>query len=450
MEKVKKIAIKNYIGAFFILFINVCFLAIHMYSYFIRLVFKNENAANEFMIVTDLVQGKFKELKSVFFFPSAIITWLSSFVFSDVEIYKGFIISEVLLFVFEIIFFYLTINILFSKSNEKSKIKFLVVSIIYFYGMPAYRFLSGGYIVSTIETILSMILILILNYFHGKLCEIKLNSNIRKILFGIGIILTVNFFNTNVPSEFIFFMPIIMFVLFETIWKQKTSGLLILVQQTINLFAIIVQYMMKSDGIYQTIKVTILSVYWMVCLMLAVQAIHIVKKNKCIIEAKSYLFLILILLVLQISCVQEKIKVERPEMIQDIDGQAKYFNIINYNVDLIKTDYTSDDKIFFGSADFIELAQYAKAISDNQVSIFSDEITTTEGTWFSAISGKHEIRMDGLNCTEQDILNALTDTKSEYVVIFSDSRIYMLHYDFLMNYKVYYQNDKGIILRIDS
>ena len=113
---------------------------------------------------------------------------------------------------------------------------------------------------------------------------------------------------------------------------------------------------------------------------------------------------------------------------------------------MLKSNYTDNDHIFYGSAEFIDLAEQAMSYSKDELLVLSDEITETDRTWFTAIADRDYVEIDGLNSTDEDISKVLREQNPEYVVIFTNSRIYMAHYEFVSGYPHIYENDRGMIL----
>lgn len=446
-EKQKVIQKKADIIIEILLISIVVLLAYHMFSYFLRLVYAGENVADEFSTIMHIVRYGDGSISDWIYWPIVLILKIQSVFFSDIKIYKGFILIQIIINILIIwLFYHLLIRIFYHKL---SVVTLFFISVGFYMGMPAYCFLCGNSIKGSMGLILFLVSIIIayqILRWYRKIWNILPNIIWKGMAIVSGIAATA-FLCVGFGGDFVYFVPVVAIVIVEAYWRGSINKFLCTIYMIVILIEGLIMFAIGAGEIDTSLKLTMASFYWCVSWLIVAQAIVVVKKKKQVLELGVYGGLLLVLLLLQVFEVDDKIRENHRDLVRDEEiFAADYFGIYGANINYIKTDYTDESSIFFGSAEFIDLAEQAMSYSKDELLVLSDEITETDRTWFTAITDRDYVEIDGLNSTDEDISKVLREQNPEYVVIFTNSRIYMAHYEFVSGYPHIYENDRGMIL----
>ena len=137
----------------------------------------------------------------------------------------------------------------------------------------------------------------------------------------------------------------------------------------------------------------------------------------------------------------------RDDFTDDMMGTDQYYDIYGQNLELIHTDYTDEtNEFFYGSSEYIELCdRLIKHKEEGRALVLADELTEDERKWAGAITGAETKSVNGLSITDEELRDIFQ--QYDYIVMFSDSRVYMAHYEYITNYVSIYDNSKGRIIQ---
>ena len=200
----------------------------------------------------------------------------------------------------------------------------------------------------------------------------------------------------------------------------------------------------QTDSVYWN---TMRTLYWCVSWLMVTQAIVVTKENKQLLELGAYAALVVVLFAINIFRVDDVIRENNRRLVESEPVfSVDYFPVYMTNVTYLQTDYTKEDEIFFGSSDFIALAEFVDSYGSDDVLVITDEITETEGCWFQSLTDCKWVQIDGISSSGDVIRNTVDDNNVRYAVIFKDSRIYMLNDDELAEYLAVFDNERGMIV----
>lgn len=424
----------------------VLLVARHMFSDFLPLVYINDMAAEEYGRMLDIINGRISP-DILFYGPGALIVKIFSFFFKETEWYKGFIISNILLSLIVIWTFYIVLSKLFQK--KLNKIVCLLITIAFYFGMPAYCFLYGGYMKSSIWTILFCLLILgIWKLFRKKIrMKVELVPAFGKALMIFGVGLAVWLVSIDFLDDFAYFIPIIAIVLIESLWNQKINKFLTIIYLVVTIIEIVLMYITKESGMDSGIKVTMLCIYWSLCWLLTAQAVQIVRKRRYGLELSVYGMFVLVLLALQAAGVNETLYRLHRVLVEDVQDNGTYLTIYGNSIELMQKNYAEDEEVFFATDEFMELAERVLEYPKEDVLVITDEITESEKAWFDAITDRKSISVDGMSITDEELAEILQKYDADYVVLFTNSRVYMARYPYVSGFPRTAENMKGVILQ---
>ena len=97
----------------------VVFMAYHMFSFFLRLVFPSNNAANEFSNIMGMIRDKQIPFGTWTYLPIAVLVKILSIFFSEAKIYKAFILVEIVINIFFIWSLYVLLIKLFGSQLKR-------------------------------------------------------------------------------------------------------------------------------------------------------------------------------------------------------------------------------------------------------------------------------------------------------------------------------------------
>lgn len=425
----------------------VVFMAYHMFSFFLRLVFPSNNAANEFSSIMGMVRDKQIPFGTWTYLPIAVLVKILSIFFSEAKIYKAFILVEILINIFFIWSLYVLLIKLFG--SQLKRITLMLISVACYFGMPGYCFLYGGNLKCTIWLMVFFFLLYIL-YQKRIIVERIINTLpdvFWKIISVFVIVFSYLFLCRGLSNDFVYFIPIELVIMLRAFWKDKEERLLGTVYSFVVVLESFVIFAVHNEAATESVAIGMASLYWCIMWIMVAQVIYFAKQENAIMILGAYAGFLLILLFIQISGVDEHLREERWNLVSDETiYDTEYFHIYGNNIEMLKSNYTDNDHIFYGSAEFIDLAEQAMSYSKDELLVLSDEITETDRTWFTAIADRDYVEIDGLNSTDEDISKVLREQNPEYVVIFTNSRIYMAHYEFVSEYPHIYENERGMIL----
>lgn len=444
----KKRKIENWIVRM-ILVTMVVAIAYHMFSYFLRLVYQSEQASVEFQKVMELVRGKSFSLDHWLYAPVALFVKIFGIFLSNVKIYKAFILAEILINVMVVLLLYRVVVQMFEESLNR--ILLCLISMACYLGVPAYFFLYGGNLICSMWLLVFLLLFLMLN----RKCDwvAHLDNKLPALFWKIWMILIcgLSFLLVGMKSgkDYVYFIPFVMVTMAAAYWKKETTreishiySIVVLIM-TIGLFC---NNFTQTDSIFWN---SMRGCYWCMSWLMVGQAIVVCKEKKEQLEIGAYSAFVIILLVINVFGLDDLIRQENRRLVEsEMIFSVDYFPIYMTNVRYMQTDYTDDNETFFGSPDFMTLAELAVTYNKETVLIMADENTVTEGRWFQTLTDCKLVQMDGLNSSDETIRNKLRDEKTRYAVIFKDSRIYMLNYEALSQYAVLYENERGLIVEV--
>ncbi len=436
-----------------LLILMVVAIAYHMFSYFLRLVYPSNQAAVEFQKVMELVRGQEFSLDHWLYIPIALITKMFSVFFGGVKIYKGFILAEVFVNVLVVLLLY-EVNIRIFGMKMK-RLTLCMISMACYLGVPAYFFLYGGNIKSSIWLMFFLILLVIWKKENEKLRLLESfsqwSTNLSALFWKIWMILicSLSFLlvGRKTGKDYVYFVPFILVTMAAAYWKREVG------HEISVIYAIIVLVMtigLLCNGFMQTDSIfwnTMRVLYWCVSWFMVTQAMIIAKEKKQLLELGAFAALVVILFAINIFRLDDVIRDNNRRLVDSEPVfSVDYFPVYMTNVTYLQTNYTKAGGIFFGSSDFIALAELVSTYVREDILIMTDEITETEGCWFQALTDCKSMQIDGMNSSDDVIRKTLDDNNVRYAVIFKDSRIYMLNYDELSKYPTVFENERGIII----
>lgn len=116
----------------------------HLFSYWMRLSYANSDPANHFKFaMTVLKTGKVESIYFSAFIDAMFIELLSPFL-ALAKYYKAFIVADIFMHIMEICMFYVLLLTISDKKIVRILAPFL--SICYFFGYPAYSYMTGGFV----------------------------------------------------------------------------------------------------------------------------------------------------------------------------------------------------------------------------------------------------------------------------------------------------------------
>lgn len=437
-----------------LLILMIVAIAYHMFSYFLRLVYPSKQAAFEFQKVMELVRGQSFSLDHWLYIPIALIIRIFSIFLSDVKIYKAFILSEIVVNILVVLLLY-RVNIWMFGMKLK-RLTLCLISLACYLGVPAYFFLYGGNIKSSIWLILFLILLVVWkkeNNRYGGLVKIfcKWRSDVPTLIWKVWMVLicSLSFFfvSMNTGKDYVYFVPFVLITMIDVYWKRKTGYLISVIYTVIVLMmtiGLLSNNFTQTDSVYWN---TMRAFYWCVSWLMVTQAIVVTKENKQLLELGAYIALVVVLFAINIFRVDDVIREKNRRLVESEPVfSVDYFPVYMTNVTYLQTDYTKEDEIFFGSSDFIALAEFVDSYGSDDVLVITDEITETEGCWFQSLTDCKWVQIDGISSSGDVIRNTVDDNNVRYAVIFKDSRIYMLNDDELAEYLAVFDNERGMIV----
>lgn len=130
-----------------ILIVFVMLLSLHMFTANLRLSYINTDPANHFLFAMKIVKtASLKSTGAIYFsaFVDAMVIELLAPFLTVVKYYKAFIAADIAMHVLEILMFF----VLMLTISDKKVIRWLapVFAMGYFFGYPAYSYMTGGFV----------------------------------------------------------------------------------------------------------------------------------------------------------------------------------------------------------------------------------------------------------------------------------------------------------------
>ncbi len=122
----------------------IAYLSLHMFTADLRLSYVNTDPANHFRFAMNIVE--YGELDSIYFsaFVDAMFIQLAAPFIPAASYYKAFIISNIFMHMLEICMFYVLVLTVSEKKIVRIFAPFF--SVFYFFGFPAYSYMTGGFV----------------------------------------------------------------------------------------------------------------------------------------------------------------------------------------------------------------------------------------------------------------------------------------------------------------
>lgn len=430
-----------YIG-YLILFLIVCALSYHMYSYFFRLTFVNTSAVDEFASIMAMYRRERMSADILFYWPAIFMIWCGHFWIETAKLYKLYILFAVVVNYLQACIFYKVVCEV--EQNRLSARWKIVISTMAYAGTPTYCLLYGGYIKSTL---LVCVFWCVLLYVSRNGIWDKIRKQIyfedSKIpgMIALGIYVVVVF--SGVLTENSYMIPFWIILLLDGfIWKTADSGILLI--NTISAFLFMV--CMRFEAC-RMLRMCFLMIFFETCWLLIPQAFRTARKHRYHLEICIYMIFLCGLLIMQCLGIAGRVKNVKDDFADDMMGADQYYDIYGQNLELIRMDYTDEsNEVFYGTTEFIELCgQLIQYTSEGRTLVLADELTGDKLKWAGAITGADTISVNGLEVLNEELSDIVQ--QYDYIMLFSDSRVYMAHYEYIANYMCVYNNSEGRMIQ---
>lgn len=432
---------KNLCIGYLFFFIIVCLLSFHMYSYFLRLTFVNTYAVDEFTTIMAMYRGERISVDILFYWPVVLLIWLGHFWMETAKLYKIYILFAIGVNYLQACIFFRVVCLV--EQKRLSVVQKIAISAMAYLGVPTYCFLYGGYIKSTLLVCMfwCVVLYAIRYELWNKLREKNYLIKGKNSLVVVAVIY-IAVICSGILAENSYMIPFWIILLIDGFAMRNADTGVIFV----NAISAFIFMVCTEFGVCDILKMMSLTLYWETCWLLIPQALRVVKKHQYLLEMHIYMAFLITLLGMQCLGIAGKLGNVRDDFTDDMMGTDQYYDIYGQNLELIHTDYTDEtNEFFYGSSEYIELCdRLIKHKEEGRALVLADELTEDERKWAGAITGAETKNVNGLSITDEELRDIFQ--QYDYIVMFSDSRVYMAHYEYITNYIDIYNNDEGRII----
>ncbi len=228
-------------------------ISMHMFTPQLRLAYVNSDPANHFNMAMQIV--KHGVLDGIYFSAYVDATFIELFapLWSVGEYYKGFIIADIFMHVLEICMFYVLVLTISDKKIVRACAP--VFAVGYFFGYPAYSYMTGGFIywgIGVMILILIVYALLLVERYPG----LRRDTYVMLFLAAYANSCCNRLF---VPVNYLALVAALLFILFQErgrrLTKKTAAALLVLLAFTVLAAVLFFDFWGSWDKIFSYVRV---------------------------------------------------------------------------------------------------------------------------------------------------------------------------------------------------
>lgn len=425
-----------------VLIIFVLIISVHIFGVDLQLQYPTSEAASYFTDVMRIVREG--SLEGTYFSQLMGVLWIELLapILPESMYFQAFILADVGMRVLELCMFYvLTVTI-----SDKKMVRYAapVLGIAYFWGYPAYSYLSEGYLAWSNGVMIAMLMLYVALLMEKKSISYRAGAILlaagalvgltcdRLFLSGVSRMGEQEIY-ASMYGDLIFFVPALIYVLYYVLWKKKHAWV-IAITSIVATLGTVISYICWYNGMMPKENYYKLYYYlWLLGWLLVTVALDIATETGELVEFFSYAGMIGVLAFIVLSNYDERMIAKTYHT--DGDYTTKnFFSLYRYNADMMLVDYeeyqVSEDA----------LAGYEYAIGQQeQVPILTEDITTE--MWYDALGGEdsaaYSLSQNGL----PDVLAILNENGIDKVVVRKDRSEYLEYWNYFDLCEAVFENE---------
>ena len=479
------------------------YISVRLFNFALEDTYPIQDAAYHFLSSTEIVRNESLGQYPFTAYLNAICIEVLQPLYNGVDIYKSFIISDIFFHLLEGVLVYLIFSQIFT--HRAGKIFNPFFSILYFIGYP-YLCFSYGFvrqqrgmllllyviycmillnqkrqerkslwlliILATINIMESYpiyvlqacsIIVVMFGYLYQN--EIKVFFRIKwrrwlcffTLVFATVIMLFFAYkkFSAirdnlsqaggtyfSIYSDFIFFLPIIVYTCIEIIRGEKTLHLSAILF-TCSFIVTIFEFVLWWNGIMSTYYFykgyyALWGICW-ICAVTAVQHIYEQNKQKAVY---SYVSLLFVLISFEVSDVSDAI-IEKDPNIENQVIHRNYFKLVEENLKHIAR---KEREVFLSTGETDIYDYVIKEFESDKVCYVSTALDRATYVWYAGITGKNVYEVSPEDGYCEKIQYIATTGEFDYIIISKESALFLDDEEYSEKFAVIYENSAGMIL----
>lgn len=378
------------------------------------------------------------------------------------EYYKAVVFADICMRILEICMFYVVVRTI----SEKKIVQIMapIFAIAYFWGYPAYNYMTGNYPnwstgVMVLEFVIYVLLLLEKRIIEKRKDAWKEKYGTR-VYWATGIVavvaltaVAVGFFlnydgwrmlimqesygkkeiYASLYAELVFFLPALIYVCYYVFFKKKSGKVLGVLSIIAAAWTVYVYQIWYDGGMSNYYYYKNYYMLWLFGWLLATQALAIAAETKELAEYFSYLGFIGVLALIVLSDYDGRMADKHFEY----DGAyvtKNFFGLYRYNADTLLLDYTKDEV----SKESIAVYNYvAENCIAERVPILTEDLRTR--LWYDALTGKKSEIYSLAEFGLPDVLEALEEDGVGMVAIQKDAEEYEIYQEYFARCEVVYE-----------
>lgn len=426
-----------------VLMVFVLIISVHLFGADLQLQYETAEAASYFTDLMRIVREG--TLEGTYFSQLMGALWveLLSPILPESMYFQAFILSDISMRVLEVSMLY----VLIVTISDKKIVRYgaPVFCIAYFWGYPAYSYLSESYLAWSNGVMIFMLMLYVILLMEKCRISYRLGGGllVAGVLVGLGcdrlFVAGVSRMGeheiyASMYGDLIFFVPVLLYVLYYVFWKKKKAWT-IAVASTIAVLCTVISYIFWYHNVMPQEHYYKLYYYlWVLGWLLVAAAFDIAAETGELVECFSYGGMIVVLAYIVLSNYDERMILNTYHT--DGDYTTKnFFSLYRYNADAMLVDYEE----YQVPEDALAGYEYALGQQEQLIPILTED-TTTE-MWYDALSGEdsssYSLSQNGL----PEVLTMLDENEIQMVVVRKDRSEYSEYQNYFDRCEAAFENE---------
>lgn len=409
-----------------VLIIFVLIISVHIFGIDLQLQYPMAEAASYFTDVMRMVREE--TLEGTYFSQLTGALWveLLSPILPESMYFQAFILADVSTRVLEICMLY----VLIVTVSDKKIVRYAapILCIAYFWGYPAYSYLSENYLAWSSGVMIFMVMLYVILLMEKRRISWRIGGGLLVAGVLVGMTCDPLFVSgvsrmgeheiyASMYGDLIFFVPALIYVLYYVFWKKKKAWT-IAVTSTIAVLCTVISYIFWYNNVMPQENYYKLYYYlWLLGWLLVAVTFDIAAETGELAECFSYVGMIVVLAYIVLSNYDERMI--RKTYHTDGDYTTKnFFSLYRYNADAMLLDY-EDYQV---SKEALAGYEYAIGQQEQVIPILTEDAITE--MWYDALSGEdstlYSLSQNGL----PDVLQMLDENEIQMIVVRKDRSEY--------------------------
>lgn len=433
----------------------VLLLSYHLFGMGLGLRYPGSTAAGYFSDTMQLVRdGELNGRYFSAFIRALFIEVLAPFL-PKVLYFKAYVLADVCLHILEVCMFY----VLILTASEKKIVRIAApfFSIAYFFGYPAYNYMTANHAPWSDGVLICMLMIyavLLLakekdyqNYGIGLLAIGALTYLSCGSVFALPFALQsrgqqvggMTGIYASMYGDLVFFVPAVIYVLYYSLFRKKTGRVLCVIDIGMIVYTIVMygswyQGVISNDEYYKSYYLL-----WLLGWMTAALALDIAKRTEQLSEYFAYVGMIAVLAFIVLSNYDDRMA-DKNYMYDDKIVTKNFFSLYRWNADRLLEDY----KVYEVSKDTLSVYDYVSGYdAQERIPILTGDTGTR--LWYDTLLGKDSAQYDLSETGFLNILEALEANDVQMFTVRKGTGEYALYEQYFNACPAVFENDDAAL-----